>query len=173
MSTMTESAVRTWSVDPARSVVEFRAKTFWGLSTVTGRFSRFDGSYTPGPDGGSIELDVDANSLDTGHGMRDRHLRGPDFFHVEEHPHVRFTAAHVREIDDGVLRVRGELDAAGTRVPLSFFAAEREVEGEQELELEATTVVDQHLLGMTHSTLGMLRRPATLHVKARLVPASS
>jgi polyisoprenoid-binding protein YceI len=171
MNAMTESAVRTWSVDPGRSVVEFEAKAFWGLATVTGRFSRFDGSYTVGPDGGAIELDVDADSIGTGNGMRDRHLRGPDFFDVEEHPHVRFAAVNVTDMGDGALRVNGELEAAATRVPLSFDATEREVG--DELELEATTVLDQHLLGMTHSALGMVRRPATLHVKARLVPASS
>jgi polyisoprenoid-binding protein YceI len=169
MYAATETAVRTWTVDPTQSVVEFKAKGFWGLATVTGRFSRFDGAYTKGPGGRTIDLDVDADSLETGNGMRDRHLRGADFFHVEEHQHVCFTATHVAAIGDGRLRVKGELEAAGRRVPLSFFAAEREVDGE--LEIEATTVLDQHLVGMTHSRLGMVRRPVTLHVKARLLPA--
>jgi hypothetical protein len=41
-----------------------------------------------------------------------------------------------------------------------------------ELEIEATTTVDHRLLGMTWSPLGMIRPPATLHVKARLIQAS-
>jgi hypothetical protein len=36
------------------------------------------------------------------------------------------------------------------------------------LEVEATTTVDQSRLGMSSGKLGMIRRPATLHVKARL-----
>jgi hypothetical protein len=62
--------------------------------------------------------------------------------------------------------VRGELEAAGSKVPLSFEAAMREFDGE--LEVEATTFVDHRLFGMTWSPLGMLRSPSTLHVKARL-----
>ncbi len=36
------------------------------------------------------------------------------------------------------------------------------------LEIEATTTIDQRQLGMSSGQLGMIRPPATLHVKARL-----
>ena len=36
------------------------------------------------------------------------------------------------------------------------------------LEVEATTTVDQRQLGMSSGPLGMIRAPATVHVKARL-----
>jgi len=36
------------------------------------------------------------------------------------------------------------------------------------LEIEASTTVDQSQLGMSSGRLGMIRPPATLHVKARL-----
>jgi hypothetical protein len=36
------------------------------------------------------------------------------------------------------------------------------------LEVEATTTIDQRQLGMSSGRLGMIRPPATLHVKARL-----
>ena len=163
-------ATQLWVVDPARSKVEFRVPTFWGHSTVVGRFARFDGTYSLTPEGRTIELTIDAASLDTGNGLRDRHLREDDFFHVEAHPDVRFTADDVVEPGNGTLLVEGELQAAGKEVPLSFDATIRELG--DELEIEATTTVDQRLLGMTKSPLGMLRTPSTLHVEARLVPRS-
>jgi polyisoprenoid-binding protein YceI len=162
-------ATRRWVVDPSRSTVEFRVKHFWGLRTVIGRFTRFDGTYTAVDDGATLELDIDARSLDTGNSQRDRHLRGTDFFHVEQHPHVCFTSAHVSDLGNGKLWVEGELEAAGKSVPMSFEAFRRDVG--DELELEATTTVDQRGLGMTYSALGTLRAPSTLHVKARLTPA--
>jgi polyisoprenoid-binding protein YceI len=169
--TESERAVVTqrWVVDPSRSTVEFRVKSFWGLRTITGRFTRFGGIYTAVGDGATIELVIDADSLDTGNTQRDRHLRGTDFFHVEQHPHVHFTSARVRDLGNGKLWVGGELEAAGKRVPVSFEASRHEVG--DDLELEATTAVDQRLLGMTHSPLGMLLAPASLHVKARLTRA--
>ena len=64
-----------WSVDPDQTSVDFAVKTFWGLSTVHGRFDRFRGSYKSGPYGTKIELTIDADSVDTGNATRDKHLR--------------------------------------------------------------------------------------------------
>jgi polyisoprenoid-binding protein YceI len=166
----TTQATRRWIVDPARSTVEFRVRNFWGLTTVVGHFTRFDGSYTVGPDERAVELIVDAGSLDTGNRRRDEHLRSSAFFDVEPHPYVRFTADDVAGAGNGTLRVRGELEAAGRKVPLSFEAPVRVLDGE--LEAEATTLVDHRLLGMTFSPLGTVRSPSTLHVKARLTGAA-
>ena len=87
-----------WTVDSDETSVEFAVKTFWGLMTVHGRFDRFDGSYEVGPGGTTIELTIDADSLDTGHATRDKHLRSTDFFHVAAHPQVRFTSTRVHHV---------------------------------------------------------------------------
>jgi polyisoprenoid-binding protein YceI len=153
-----------WAVDPEKSSVEFAVKTFWGLTTVRGRFERFDGWYDP--DRQSIELTIDAGSLNTELGKRDEHLRSADFFHIADHPGVRFTSTRVRNADDGTLRVEGGLEAAGVVVPLEFDATVRQV-GE-ELEVEAATTVDPRRFGMSSGHLGMIPPPARLHVTARL-----
>jgi polyisoprenoid-binding protein YceI len=155
-----------WSVDPDATSVDFAVETFWGLTTVRGRFDRFDGSYEVGPDGTKIELTLDADSLDTGNRTRDKHLRSSDFFRVAEHPEVRFTSTRVRHARDGTLHVEGNLEAAGSVVPLEFDATVQHVD--DALEVEGTTIVDQRQLGMSSGPLGMIRPPATLHVKARL-----
>jgi len=155
-----------WSVDSDGTSVDFAVKTFWGLATVRGRFDRFTGTYEDGPDGTTIELTVDADSLDTGNATRDKHLRSDDFFHVAEHPQLRFTSTRVHHVTDGVLHVVGHLEAAGRAVLLEFAATVQQV-GDA-LEVEATTTVDQRELGMSSGRLGMIRPPATLHVKARL-----
>jgi polyisoprenoid-binding protein YceI len=160
------AATRQWTLDPARSTVEFKVRHFWGLITVTGHFDRFDGTYTVKPDSRQIELTIDADSLDTGRKPRDKHLREADFFHVAEHPQTRFHSNSVVDAGDGTLHVSGELEAAGKTVPLNFDAAVAEIG--DELEIEATTTVDHRLLDMTWSPLGALRSPSTLHVKARL-----
>jgi polyisoprenoid-binding protein YceI len=155
-----------WTVDPDESSVEFSVKTFWGLMTVRGRFDRFDGSYAVGPDGTTIELTIDADSLDTGNRTRDKHLRSTDFFHVAAHPQVRFTSTRVHDVGAGILHVVGRLEAAGKVVSLEFPATVQPA-GDG-LEVEATTTLDQREFEMSNGTLGMIRRPVTLHVKARL-----
>lgn len=155
-----------WTVDPDESFVEFAVKTFWGVSTVHGRFDRFEGSYDVGPDGATIELTIEADSLDTGNTTRDKHLGSTDFFHSTEHPRVRFTSTRVHNVNGEILHVAGHLEAAGNALLLEFPATVRPVG--DELEIEATTTVDQSQLGMSSGQLGMIRRPVTLHVKAHL-----
>ncbi len=155
-----------WTVDLEKSSVEFAVKTFWGLGTVRGRFERFDGGYDTAPDRQSIELTIDAGSLNTELGKRDEHLRSADFFHIADHPRVRFRSTRVRNAGNGTLHIRGGLEAAGVVVPLEFDAAVRQV-GE-ELEVEAVTTVDPRWFGMSSGPLGMIRPPAKLHVKTRL-----
>ncbi|MFN8123894.1 MAG: YceI family protein [Thermoleophilia bacterium] len=94
-----------WSVDPARSRVEFRVRHFWGLMTVTGHFTRFDG----GLDMNSmpaIGLDIEAASVDTGNAKRDKHLRSADFFDAEAHPRITFASEEVT-VRGGRLAVTG------------------------------------------------------------------
>jgi polyisoprenoid-binding protein YceI len=158
-----------WTVDASETSVEFAVRTFWGLMAVHGHFDRFDGSYEVGPRATTIELTIDADSLDTGNATRDKHLRSTDFFHVAEHPQVRFTSTRVDHAAGDILHVVGRLEAAGEVVSLEFPATVRQVDGA--LEIEATATIDQRQLGMTGGRLGMIRPPATLHVKARLSDA--
>jgi polyisoprenoid-binding protein YceI len=169
--TATEITQRTvaparWRADQDGTSVEFAVKTFWGLMTVHGHFDRFDGVYEVTPQGTTIELRVDAASLDTGHATRDRHLRSSDFFHVAEHPQVRFTSTRVHYVTGELLHIAGRLDVAGNVVSVEFPATVRRI-GDG-LEIEANTTVDQRELGMSSGKLGMIRPPALLHVKARL-----
>jgi polyisoprenoid-binding protein YceI len=166
LTEQTTAATQRWSVDRAASSVDFAVKTFWGLLTVRGRFDRFDGYYEAGPDGNEIELTIEADSLDTSHVLRDTHLRSEDFFNIVLHPHVRFRSTRVEDAGDGLLRVTGTLEAAGITVPVELDATVQEADGD--LEIEATTTVDQRQFGMSSGHLGMIRPPATLHVKARL-----
>ena len=75
MVTETQTTVERWTVDPSRTTVEFEVEHLWGLHSVRGRFSRFDGSYVVGPAGDAIRLTIDAASVDTGDATRDKHLR--------------------------------------------------------------------------------------------------
>jgi polyisoprenoid-binding protein YceI len=163
----TQTAVERWTVDPSRTIVEFEVEHLWGLHTVHGRFTRFDGSYVRGPAGTVIELTIDAASIDTGNAERDSHLRSWDFFDVVPNPQVRFTSTDVKGLGNGHVHVRGELEAAGSSVSLEFDASVLLVGAE--LEIEATTTVDQRRFGMSEGPLGNIRPPAKVHVKTRLV----
>jgi polyisoprenoid-binding protein YceI len=152
-----------WELDAAESTAEFRARTYWGLVGVRGHFGRLAGAVEPD---GRLELLIDAATLDTGNRIRDRHLRSGDFFDVEHHPQVRFSAAGIEETTDGGARVTGRLEAAGEAVQLELAPSVRPVGGDA-LELDAQTTIDQRQLGMTYRRFG-IRVPATISVHAVL-----
>jgi polyisoprenoid-binding protein YceI len=156
----------TWILDPARSSVEFRTRLLYGvIGTVKGGFTRYAGTLDleARP---AIELTIDADSIDTGKDKRDEHLRSADFFDAAEHPTMRFES-EAAALDGETLHVTGTLHAGGGSAPLDVTVTVRLV-GE-EFELEAGAEVDPRALGMTWSPLGMVRGPAKLAVRGRLV----
>lgn len=111
----TREAVRVFNVDPAHSTVGFKVR-YLGFSRVTGRFSKFDAqiSFVPGDLATlSTEVVIDASSINTLDPKRDGHLRSPDFFHVDRHPHLRFASTSVKSVLgtklvlEGILTIRG------------------------------------------------------------------
>jgi polyisoprenoid-binding protein YceI len=165
--TETQTTLERWTAAPSRTMVEFEVKHLWSLHTVRGRFRRFDGVYIVGLPGSEIELTIDAASADTGNAAHDKHLRSADFFDVAEYPKVRFTSKHITGLGNGHVHVSSELEVVGTTIPLAFDASVRVIDGE--LELEATTTVDQRRIGMSQGPLRNVRPPTKLHVKTRLV----
>jgi polyisoprenoid-binding protein YceI len=154
-----------WRIDPARSQVEFRTPTFWGLMIVKGHFERYDGTLDLRREP-AIELTIEADSLNTDNKMRDKHLRSGDFFGVANQPQVRYVSDTAR-LDGERLTVSGHLYAAGESMPLEVGATLRPVDGE--LEVDATASADQFALGMSHGMLGMIRTPSELIVRGWLV----
>lgn len=154
-----------WRIDTGRSSVEFHVRNFYGLQTVKGRFERYDGwlDLTAEP---SVELTIDADSLNTNNARRDEHLRSADFFDAASHPRVRFVS-ELATLDGERLRVRGELHAAGKSTSLDLEGVIRP-DGD-ELVIDVTTFADHRQLGMTWNRLGMLRGPSKLIIRGRLV----
>ena len=154
----------TWTLDPLRSSVEFQVRMLYGLMTVKGRFDRYHGTLNLS-ERPAIALTIEAASLNTDNDRRDTHLRSPDFFDVAHHPEIRFES-DAADLADGTLKVRGLLYAAGGYTPVDVDAVVREAG--DELEIEATALVDQRELGMTWSPLRVISVPSRLTVRGRL-----
>ena len=75
-----------WAIDPMHSEIEFKVKHLM-ISTVKGNFSTFGGGVQ---EDGSVFVDMNINSINTGNVDRDNHLKSADFFNVEENPVITF-----------------------------------------------------------------------------------
>jgi polyisoprenoid-binding protein YceI len=98
-----------WSVDPSRSSVTFTVKHMM-LATMNGRFHDFDGTLEIGTGAPRATGAVKAASIDTNEPVRDEHLRrSPDFFDVERYEEISFDSTRIDHLDDGRLRIVGDL----------------------------------------------------------------
>ena len=105
-----------WQIDPTHSLVEFAVKHMM-FATVKGRFTGFAGRIvTEGddPTRGSVEVEIDSDTVDTRDEKRDQHLRAGDFFETETHPNITFRSTRVESVD-GISRFRviGDLTIRG------------------------------------------------------------
>ena len=88
-----------YDLDQAHTTVEFIARHLM-ITKVRGRFAGFSGSVTVAevPGESSVEVTIDASSIDTSQDQRDAHLRSADFFDVETYPTLAFKSTSV-ELD--------------------------------------------------------------------------
>ena len=106
---------KTWKIDPNHTAAQFSVRHL-GISTVRGAFTKVSGTvtYDPAdPSKNSIEVTIDASSVDTRVEMRDNDLRSPNFFDVAKYPTLTFKSKHVEAAGAGKLKVTGDLTIHG------------------------------------------------------------
>src|SRR4030042_1056980 len=111
MTTQTQIATSTWTIDPAHSIVEFAVKHLV-VTTVKGRFREFGGTLRideAHPENSSLAASIQVASIDTNVADRDAHLRSDDFFNAERYPKITFQSAGPTRGDGTNYRRRGEL----------------------------------------------------------------
>lgn len=104
-----------YDIDASHSSVMFKVKHL-AISTVTGRFDKFSGTFHYDPkDTGAwkVEAKIEAASINTGIDKRDDHLRSADFFAVDTHAELAFVSKEVMDIQDDRFKVSGDLTLHG------------------------------------------------------------
>ena len=113
------SAQDEYELDNSHTSLVFAISHF-NLSYTYGRFNRCSGNFQI--DGGlanKFNFKIDASSVDTNDAERDKHLRSPDFFNVEEFPEISFESTQIDRVD-GVYQVQGNLTMLGTTKPITI-----------------------------------------------------
>ena len=105
-----------WQIDPAHSSAQFSVRHM-AISTVRGAFSKVTGSVVfddKDVSKSTVEVTIDANSVDTRVPDRDNDLRSEKFFDVVHYPSITFKSKRVEQVAPGKLKVTGDLTIRGT-----------------------------------------------------------
>ena len=109
-----------WQLDPAHSAAQFSVKHMM-VSTVRGQFHKVSGTVNLDEKDvtkSTVEVTIDAASIDTREPKRDGHLKSPDFFDVAKHPNITFKSTKVEKAGKNKLKVTGDLTMRGETHPV-------------------------------------------------------
>ena len=87
-----------FTVDAVHSAVIYRIKHL-NTSWHYGRFNDISGTFNIA-DGGTIDITVKTESIDSGNGKRDAHLKSPDFFSAKEFAEITFKSSSIKKSSD-------------------------------------------------------------------------
>jgi len=115
------AAASSYTVDPAHTFPHFTIDHL-GFSTMHGRFNTTEGKLMVDLAGktGSVDIKIDANSVDSGFKKRDDHLRSPDFLNAAEFPAITYKSSKVVIHDNSSATVDGTLTIMGVGKPVTL-----------------------------------------------------
>ena len=143
-----------WNIDTVHSGINFSVRHMV-VSKVRGRFAKFSGELAIDDADltrSSVDVAIDAASVDTGNTQRDTHLRSADFFDVEAFPELRFRSTRIDKRGDANYAVVGQLTIRDVTREVSldveFGGRARDPWGNERLGFVATASVDRKDFGL-------------------------
>jgi len=87
---------------------------------IKGKFDTWSATLTfqsPDVTTGTLEINIQADSVDTGSGMKNKKLKSKDFFNVENYPAITFKSTKIVPISHEHFEVDGDLTIRGITNP--------------------------------------------------------
>jgi len=143
-----------WNIDTVHSGINFSVRHMV-VSKVRGRFGKFSGELAIDDDDltrSSVNVAIEAASVDTGNAQRDGHLRSADFFDVEAFPELRFRSTRIEKRGDDRYAVVGQLTirdvTRDVSLDVEFGGRARDPWGNERVGFVATASVDRKEFGL-------------------------
>ncbi|MBG6183940.1 polyisoprenoid-binding protein YceI [Arthrobacter sp. CAN_A214] len=108
----------TWAFDPSHSEIGFSVRHA-GISKVRGSFTETDAALQVGPslEDSKVTATIKTASFSSGDENRDGHVRGADFFDVEQFPEMTFVSTSVTGAGE-TYEIQGDLTIRGITKPV-------------------------------------------------------
>ena len=115
------AAPETFNIEGSHTFPRFEYSHF-GYSTQQSRFNKTTGTITldRAAKSGSVDVTIDAKSVDTGFALFDQHIQGEDYFHTEKYSTITFKSTGVKFDGDKLAAVDGNLTIKGVTKPVTL-----------------------------------------------------
>ena len=114
-------AADTYAIDPDHTYPSFEADHM-GISILRGKFNKSSGTIVldRAAKTGTIDITIDANSLDFGHDKLNTHAKSADMFDVAKFPNATYKSTSITFKGDVPAVVKGELTLHGVTKPVTL-----------------------------------------------------
>ncbi len=143
----------TFVIDKGHSEVGFQIRHM--MTKVRGRFTDFEGRIEADrakPQASSVELTIQAASIDTANATRDKDLQGADFFDVEKHPTITFKSNRMTPKGKDAYDVTGTLTMRGVSkeitLPVTFLGFMKNMRGQDTAGFETAVTLNRKDFGI-------------------------
>jgi polyisoprenoid-binding protein YceI len=111
----------TYKLDPEHTYPYFEADHM-GMSMWRGRFNRTSGTVVFDRDTGTgtVDVTIDATSIDFGHAKLDEHMQAPDQLDTAKFPTITYKGTLANVVDGKPTEVHGELTFHGVTLPVNL-----------------------------------------------------
>jgi polyisoprenoid-binding protein YceI len=164
----------TWYLDPPHSAAQFSVRHL-GISNVKGTFTKVNVTVTnpDDPSKATVNVTIDASSVDSRVAMRDDDLRSDKYFDVAKYPTITFKSTKVEVAGPGKLKVTGDLTLHGVTKEAVLdvdgpSAVMKDPKGTSHRGAAATTTISRASYGM-NTSLGMIGDSILIELDVELI----
>jgi polyisoprenoid-binding protein YceI len=141
----------TYQIDSSHSSANFSVKHMM-IAKVHGGFEKLSGTFiydSANPKNSSIDVTIDAASINTREAQRDAHLKSADFFDIEKYPTLTFKSTNIEKD-----QIKGNLTIHGVtqHVILEIDGPSEEMKdpwGNTKIAFSGTTKIKRKDFGLT------------------------
>ncbi len=115
------AAPETFNVEPTHTYPRFEYSHF-GYSNQVQRFDKTSGKIVldRAAKTGSVDVTIDAKSINTGYALFNQHIQAEDYFHTEKFPSIGFKSTAVKFDGDKPVAIEGTLTIKGVSKPVTL-----------------------------------------------------
>jgi len=111
------TGVPVFEITPIESKIKFDVEA---SVAIEGTFKKWDTTLTfasPNAESATLDIKIQADSVDTGSGMKDGKLKGKDFFDVKGNPYITFKSTKIVQTGPDTFEVDGNFAIRGVTRP--------------------------------------------------------
>ncbi len=143
-----------YNIDPSHSHVQFSVRHMM-ISKVRGEFTKWSGTVNldpANPANTTVDIEIDAASINSRDDQRDGHLRSPDFLNADAYPTLHFKSTKVEVKGDEKAKLYGDLTIRDVTKPVvldvDFTGQAKSPWGATSYGFEASTKINREDWGL-------------------------